>query len=180
MDDKVSGERIEVMALSGGAREKPLSELKLESKVAAKTVLDKQKELDKAIKDFSKAPALPEKTSKRYEDFFGREREKKAFRGVAIIIALLIIITLFFQPSIFFFSDQGQIKLQNLSGREVTNVAVYNFKDLGDFLAGKAIPVTSKATLTSKETLLVNPTENTILFAVADRQMIAVIGAKGP
>ena len=140
MDDKVSGERIQVMPLQGAAQDQPISEARQESKIAAKSVREKQKELDKAIKDFSKAPALPEKTSKRYEDFFGKEREKKAFRGVAIIIALLIIITLFFQPSIFFFSDQGQIKLQNLSGREVRNVAVYNFEDLGGFWREKRFP----------------------------------------
>ncbi|MFA6064528.1 MAG: hypothetical protein WCW44_05570 [archaeon] len=152
-----------------------LSELKLETKLKEKEVTNNQKEIRKSINAIGKPVELPKKSEKRFEDLFGKKKEKTAIKIVITAFVILFLFLLFLQPSLYFYNTNDNTILANLSDRELTNVKVYSANTLFDlFSLTSKPPILQKANMLRKEEIKMDFRTTTVLIAFADRQLPAI------
>lgn len=151
-----------------------LPDLKKIRAISERKVINKQKEIDAAIDEFSKGVKLPKEVVERFEKTFGRGTTKKAVRRTIFFFALVFLLLLFFQPSMLTASTQTELKITNLSERQINNVAVYDLGELPKLFSGGVTPICEKNTLDGKEELVVEVGREGIFLVTAERQLPAI------
>ncbi len=152
-----------------------LSALKLETRLMEKEVTDNQKEIKKSISSIGRPIELPKKSAKRFEDTFGKKKEKTAIKIVMATFVILFVFLLFLQPSLFFVTTSDQTILQNLSQREIKNVKIYSANSIFDLLTlTKNPPIVQRDIIYAKENLSISYNKTAVLIAFADRQLPAI------
>lgn len=152
-----------------------LSALKLETKLMEKEVTDNQKEIKRSISSIGRPIELPKKSAKRFEETFGKKKEKTAVKIVIATFVIIFIFLLFLQPSLFFVTTNDQTTLQNFSQREVKNVKIYSANGIFDlFSLTSKPPILQKDIIYAKESVQIDYNKIAVLIAFADRQLPAI------
>jgi hypothetical protein len=109
--------------------ELPITDLKKLNKTSAKEINQKQIKINQTIKYASKEKTTLNEKSLVY-DRLTRKTDKYALLKLAALVTILVVVSLFFQPSIFFQNIENKNYVVNLSGREINDVIIQPFEEL--------------------------------------------------
>jgi hypothetical protein len=152
-----------------------VKELKIINRTADKEVLERQKEINQSMRTLNKTIVLPEKTAQRYEELFGKQKQKTAIKITILFFTLALTLGFFLQPSIFLVTQGEEIKITNLSQREIKNINIYTSEQFFSLLLGNnTAPTLKLAKLNPRQEMFIPTQRTTVFFAFAERQLPAV------
>jgi len=144
-----------------------LNELRKKTNETEKTIQDQHKQIDTAIKYAS----LPRKSAERYDKQFGKKNERSAYKWAITLFCIAILITLFAQPSIVFYTSGDKLVLKNYSGRTINDVNIYTSDDI--FSNQKTPYMTFKEILPFEQKEITSDKVR-MLLAFSNRQLPAI------
>jgi hypothetical protein len=116
---------------------------------------------------------LPTRVLRRYEKEFGKGKSTFALKTAIFAFALVLLVMLFFQPSVSIYQESNELVIKNNSNREIQNLKVSIINVPIDIFTNENYEYYSK-TFASQEEIRIPITTEAIYLASANRQMPAL------